>query len=358
MTEFAPEESLVEPETLRRAIWFANQLAMKNVPLPLLRRDPPSTQYSSLIESIEYLLLASHRKRKLILPELSAFNNRSLGVFSDYSGEGSGHYFVYSVLVCGLNMRASFEARMTEIRPRFGLGVQEIAYKKLNVGQVLRALPGYLAAADGLPGFLCTIAVDKRIGSVFGNEQDVRRRLVAALGDSGLGERKPRVAEKVLRVVHLAAYLTVLLGHNGQNVFWMTDNDEICPTTAHHMQLLETFDRVLSIIYQRPGSQFGTIGGATPFKERSVEMNDLLSLPDLVAGTLGDYLSKRDVLSPDKVLVKQGTDKIMLWLGQPGIGLKKFCCFLRKGAGDSIERGTIEFSAVNPPAGIFIPIYG
>ncbi len=245
---------------------------------------------------------------------------------------------------------------MAEIRPRFGLGTKEIAYKDLNMGQLLRALPDCLAAADELPGFLCTVAIDKQIGSVFGTEEDTPRRLVAVLEDAGLGARKPDVAEKLLRIVHLAAYLTALLGHNGQNVFWMTDHDAICPTPAQHLHLLETFGRVLPI-YQKPASQFAKIGGATPFPERSVEMNDLLSLADLAAGTLGDYLSKKDVLSPDEIRVKEGTDKIMLWLGKPGIGLKKSCFFLRKGPDGSIARGAIEFSPVDPPSAIFVPIY-
>jgi hypothetical protein len=355
MSKLTPESSPIEPETLRRITWFANQLTLKNVPLPLLRRDPPSTQYSSLIESVEHLLLESHRQNKLLLPELSAFNNQSLGVFSDYSGEGSGRYFVYSVLVCGFNMRASFEARMAEIRPRFGLGTKEIAYKDLNMGQVLRALPDCLAAADELPGFLCSVAVDKQIGSVFGIEEDTRRLLATSLEDAGLGGWKPDVAEKLLRVVHLAAYLAALLGHDNQNVFWMTDHDAICPTPVGHMQLLEAFARVLPI-YQKPESKFDKIGGATPFPERSVEMTDLLSLPDLAAGTLGNYLSKKDVRSPDEIRVKEGADKIMLWLGKPGIGLKKSCFLLRKRPDGFIERGAIEFSPVDPPPAILVPI--
>jgi hypothetical protein len=328
---------------------------MKDIPLPLLRDDLRG-QYSSLIESVEYLLLATHRRRQLILPELSAFNNESLGIFSDYSGEGSGRYFVYSVLVCGFNMRAHVDARMAEIRSRFRLGSKEIAYKDLSMGQIRRALPEYLAASDLLPGLLCTVAVDKRIESVFANEPHAQRHLASVLEDAGVGEWKPGVAEKLLRVVHLAAYLATLLGRNGQKVFWMTDHDEICPTPLHHLRLLEVFDRVLQI-YQRPGTTFDKIGGAIPFAERSIEMNDLLSLPDLAAGALGVYLSKRDVLPHDEVRAKQGTEDIMLWLGKPAIGLKKFCAFLRPGPGDSIERGRLEFSAVDPPARVFIPIY-
>jgi hypothetical protein len=112
MNKLAPEASPMDLERLRRTIWFANQLAMKNVPLPLLRRDPLSTRYSALIESIEHLLLESHRQRKLILPELSAFNNRSLGIFSDYSGEGSGRYFVYSGISSPEQRRTWFSCRL------------------------------------------------------------------------------------------------------------------------------------------------------------------------------------------------------------------------------------------------------
>jgi hypothetical protein len=118
MSRQSPGTSPLDDEALRRTIWFANQLAVKYVPLPLLRRDPPSTEYSSLVESIERLLLESHNHRKLILPEHRAFNNQSLGVLSDYSGEGSGRYLVYSVLVCGFNTWAIFEARTAEIRQR------------------------------------------------------------------------------------------------------------------------------------------------------------------------------------------------------------------------------------------------
>ena len=346
----------MDPERLERTIRFANQLARKDRPLPLLRRGDGGTQYSDLIESVEYLLLESHRRRKLILPELRAFNNQSIGVFSDYSGEGPGRYAVYSVLVCGFNMRTSFEQHAREARARFGLGDKEIAYKDLRMGQMRRALPDFLAAADELPGFLCTVAVDKRIRSVFGNEQNTLEKLVTVLEGARLGKHKPAVAEKLLRVVHLAAYLTALLGSEGQKLFWMTDHDQICPNQEQHMKLLEALASVLPL-YQKQGVHFDHIGGALPFAERSTEMNDLLSLPDLASGALCDYLSKREVTPPESILVKPGADSVMLWLARAGIGLKKFCCFLRKREDQLIERAALEFTPVNPEPRVFIPIY-
>jgi len=356
LMEKTAAQARMDPERLERTIRFANQLARKDCPLPLLRRGDGGTQYSDLTESVEYLLLESHRRRKLILPELRAFNNQSIGVFSDYSGEGRGRYAVYSVLVCGFNMRTSFEQHAREARARVGLGDKEIAYKDLRMGQMRRALPDFLAAADELPGFLCTVAVDKRIRSVFGSEKDTPEKLVAVLEEAGLGRRKPAVAEKLLRVVHLAAYLTALLGEEGQKVFWMTDHDEICPTSEEHRKLLEIFARVLPL-YQKQGAQFGQMGGAVPFPARSVEMNDLLSLADLAAGAICDYLSKRDSTQPDDIRVKAGVDSVMLWLARAGIGLKKFCCLLRKREDQVIERATVEFTPISSQTGIFIPIY-
>lgn len=341
-------------EYTQRLIGFANQLVLKRVPLPLLRRPTPESQFSSLIEAVDHLLTESHRQRKLLLPNLAAFNNKGIGIFSDYSGEGSGRYVVYSVLVCGMNMRGGFENRALAARAESGLGAKEIAFKDLNMGQMRRTLPSFLKAADQLPGFLCTVAVDKGIRSVFGSEADASRQLAQVLQDAGVGRRPPKTAEKMMRIVHLVSYLAALLGHDQQNIFWMTDNDEICPTPAQHRSLLEIFARVLPF-YQQPNSQFGIIGGATPFEERDVPLNDLLSLPDLIAGTLGDYLTKRDQ-QPDNILVKEAAADIFLWLTRPGVGLKKICMFLRPEPNGLIGRGTIEFSPKNPIESIFIPI--
>jgi len=198
--------------------------------------------------------------------------------------------------------------------------------------------------------------VDKRIRSVFGNEQNTLEKLVTVLEGARLGKHKPAVAEKLLRVVHLAAYLTALLGSEGQKLFWMTDHDQICPNQEQHMKLLEALASVLPL-YQKQGVHFDHIGGALPFAERSTEMNDLLSLPDLASGALCDYLSKREVTPPESILVKPGADSVMLWLARAGIGLKKFCCFLRKREDQLIERAALEFTPVNPEPRVFIPIY-
>jgi hypothetical protein len=116
------------------------------------------------------------------------------------------------------------------------------------------------------------------------------------------------------------------------------------------------FGRVLPF-YLRPGTLFGNIGGAIPFEGRSVEMNDRLSLPDLVAGVLGDYLTKRDLQGPEDIMIKEAAGDIFLWLTKPGIGLKKICTFLRPGQNGEVERGLLSFSPVSSREVTFIPIF-
>jgi len=41
-------------------------------------------------------------------------------------------------------------------------------------------------------------------------------------------------------------------------------------------------------------------------------MNDRLSLPDLVAGVVGDYLTKRDTQKPEDILIKEAAGDVLL----------------------------------------------
>jgi hypothetical protein len=347
----------MDDEEKRRLTWFANALVKKNVQLPFLRRPASGDQFSVLIESVDHLLTESNRKRELLLPELTAFNNKSIGVFTDYSGEGSGRYNVYSLLICGMNMASGFHDHVAKVRSDHALGDKEISFKDLNMGQIRRALPTFLEAADHLPGLLYNVAVEKGIRSVFGSEPETPQKIAKLLKEIGLGSRPSKTVEKQMRIVHLVAYFVALLGADRQNVFWMTDHDEISPTPEQHRLLMEIcFGRVLPF-YLRPGTEFGIIGGALPFNERSVEMNDRLSLPDLVAGVVGDYLTKRDTQKPEDILIKEAAGDVLLWLTKPGIGLKKICTFLRPGLHGQIERGSLSFSPTTPHQLTFIPIF-
>ena len=266
----------------KKLIEHANELALKRPDLNLLRSHAMG-EYPIMAQALETLLQERAAKRLLVLPNLTAFSNDVLGVFSDYSGEDhSARYFTYSVLVCGYRYTGAFTDKMKRVRERYRLDDSEITFKEFRRGQIQASLCDYLDAANWLPGFLCTIAVDKRIATLFGplNDRSVAGMLVESLEDMGLGGRKPREVEKLLRIIHMVAYLIALLGVSGQKIFWMSDHDAICANPKQHESMIAVLQKVLTI-YSRPGVTYSLLGGALPFKPRSVEMNDLLSLPDV-----------------------------------------------------------------------------
>ena len=274
------------------ATQFANQVAWKRPHLDILRQEYKG-QYSILVETVQEKILLSHRQGKLILPNLAAFGNRVVGVFSDYGGEHKeARYLTYSVLVCTFDIRDWLAETIWEIRKRYQLESKEIAYKDFRMGQILRALPDYLLTLDNyLPGFLLTLAVQKKAMEAFSpTSKDSSNQLEAALQSIGVEGRKPRVNEKLARIVELVAFLTALLGKDGQKVFWMTDHDEISPTNAKHEETLRAF-QVLLGVFCRDDQAFSLVGGALPFEQRDLGVLDLLSATDICAGALAEYLT-------------------------------------------------------------------
>ena len=140
------------------------------------------------------------------------------------------------------------------------------------------------------------------------------------------------------------------MGHDGQKLFWMTDNDAISETAEMHQKTLALFQRVLGL-YARPGFDYPLIGGALPFSDRSLNMLDMLSANDIVAGSLDKVLSRKESDAElDQAAMDHGFGLVLRWLAQDGIALKKMNVIMRPSAqGDTIETAALEFHLKNPP---------
>jgi hypothetical protein len=341
-----------DPDLIARA----RQLILHDPDLNLLRPENAG-RYSPLVVAIETELKKRDAAGLLLLPDLSALANSTVGIFSDYSGEGSGKYLTYSFLMCAWGSLDTFRRKMKELRAKFGLGTKEIAFKDFRMAVMRNALPAYLSILNGyVPGLLFTVIVDERIVSLFGpQDRSTGKALSEMLEAQGFGRLKPLVAEKALRVVHTSAFLTALLGHEDQKIFWMSDHDAICADADAHKHLLELFHNILSLYTTR---QFGLIGGALPFRERSTDFLDLLSAADVVAGSIGQYFTSRDELGEGEARIKEGADKVLVWLGHDGLALKKFCVQLGLGDDDTIRFGAVEFQPKQTPDSVtFLPIH-
>jgi serine/threonine protein kinase len=62
-----------------------------------------------------------------------------------------------------------------------------------------------------------------------------------------------------------------------------------------------------------------------PFEERSVMMNDLLSLPDVVASSVAQYLTKLNSEDPATITLKEGANDVFAFVATDGPGLRKAC---------------------------------
>lgn len=346
----------ISSEQLRTLIELANNSAWKSPDLDVLKPGP-GIEYNELVQILQDLMKKSHRRGKLILPDLTAHGNETVAVFSDYAGESSGDHHTYSFLACGWNSCGAFLGKVAEIRKQFGMGEKEFAFKDFRMGQMQRALPEYLKAADMLlHGFLLTIVVDKRLMTVFGpNEKATLKQLVEVLETAGLGIWKPDSAEKLLRVVHAVAFLVALLARSGQKVFWMSDNDTICANEGLHRHALDLLARTVEVYSQ--GREFSEFGGAAPFKDRSLGHLDLLSLADITASSVEHYLTLRNAAGGNDFGVKAGSPSVLQWLAHDGLLLSKMNIVLRPGDNGGIETANIEFNLTEPPNNIIeIPV--
>lgn len=335
---------------------FANGLVWKNPNLEILKPEA-GTEYNELVQILQDMIQKSHRRGRLILPNLTAHGNETVAVFSDYAGESSGDYHTYSFLTCGWNTCGPFLSKMSDIRAQSQLGEKEIAFKDFRMGQMQRALPDYLRAADLLlHGFLLTIVIDKKLLTLFGpNEKRTRTSLSEALHNAGLGKWKPDSAEKLLRVVHSVAFLVALLARSGQKVFWMSDNDTICANEDLHRQALDLFGRAVHTYAK--DSHFPVFGGAAPFKDSTLGLPDLLSLADITASSVEHYLTRKNANEADDFEVKAGSHSVLQWLAHDGLSLSKMTVIVRPTVSGGIETANLEFKLTEEPDNVTaIPI--
>ena len=262
----------------------------------------------------------------------------------------------YSFLVCAFGSLEPFKQQMAALRKKASIGNKEIAFKGFGTGQLRRMLPSYLGLIDRyVLGLVFTLVVDKSIPSLFGPPgPETLRLLVTTLEERGYGNVAPKVAEKLFRVVHTTVFLLALLGHQGQKVFWMTDNDAIAETSGKHKQLLAVLNDVLPLYTTKA---FSFLGGARPFQPRAFEYLDLLSVADIADGAVAQCLSSIDAVGHEKAQIKEGGDHVLRWLCHDSITLKKFCMIVKRDVKGDVVCGPVNFEARAPIADeVFVPM--
>ncbi len=328
-------------EEIRR---LAKKMSRNNPEIRVLRKEYMEN-YSPLMVLIDDQFKQCTKEKCLVLPELRNDGNQTIAVYSDYSGESKdSNFMTYSFVACGWNHSFAMPEEMKNIREKHGLDNKELSFKDLRHGPSQRALKEYLYAANFLVfGLLFTVVIEKEVDFLFLSKDQDKNEISRILKEENFGEWKPKQAEKLLRIVHIVSYLMSLLSKHGQKLFWMTDNDEIAPNQA---QFSNTLDLLVSVLNLYSSKKFDMVGGARPFVEKNVDTLDFLSLCDLSAGAISQYLNNQ--LVQDEVMVKKGADEILQWLAKDGVGLKKQTILIQK-KDDGFVRKRIKFMLKDSP---------
>lgn len=259
------------------------------------------------------------------IPELPDFSDdNKIAVMSDYGGEhGDARYSTYSFLFVAMDKNGPFQTHMQALRQKHKIHdpYSEFKYKDLKYGPRSRALPEYLELIDNLiHGAVVTVAIDKKIGSVFGmTKWEAHASIAKQLEEGGFGKWTGHVGEKALRVLHILAAFTAAMTYDQQRLVWYSDTDQI-NEDAKDRSFADTQKLFGSIGAMYVTHGFDVLGFGKSFLEKGY-LDDLLSVPDLAAGMLQDLLTAQDTGND----IPGGDEKlaVLKWLATPAKFLSK-----------------------------------
>jgi len=316
-------------------------LILKDIKLPVILDGPSNPVLFTLLNH------GLSNRKDLMLPNFE--KAKTVCIFSDYGGETpNSKYLTYTITLVDYDfLRLNFETEIKNIRNKYGLNdpYKEISFKDLRYGPINRSLDEYLTMVNNsVHGLVFTLIVDKSIISILGeNNKSTHDSLTKILEDTGLGKWKGKTAEKLQRIISIISYFVNLLVPSGKQLFWMTDEDNIVANPRMRDYTGKIFNNA---VHQFKDRNYSLVGYATPFeKGKDPLFIDLLSISDLVAGSIEHYFTRKSIL--DDLKVNEGADKVLKWLSLQGIGLKKLS-FIVNFTEEGFTGGNVDFHLIEP----------
>ena len=271
------------------------------------------------------------------LPDLR--DSKTLLLGADYSGEdGKAPYVVYSLLMTSIEAWAAWEPNRLQVRREHFSDSRRMSFKKLSDKQRAQALLPILTAADSLNGLVFSLAISKHCPSVFAASPplDLENPQFAAYR-----KWKPSVLDKAFLVLHLSGLLLAGLAEAGQDLLWFTDEDSIAANDQRVIELTQLFAWISSLYltFDMGHCRCGT----SRCDNGTLQIEDFLAIPDLVAGALSEQLAinaNGPPMPPGVFWMHRGdfsekTRRITWWFSDAGQALKRLVCVV-----DPTEDGT------------------
>jgi hypothetical protein len=231
-------------------------------------------------------------------------------------------------------------------------GRRRIAFRKLTDKRKLASLTEFLNLADSLEGLLATLLVPKDMGSFFEDADS------AALTGSSMYPSFTRASmPRTLQIVSVVSLFASGLSSAGQDLIWITDEDEIAANEDRLTSLTQIFGNAMS--HCLPHDLRHLRCGTTKSDDGSLNLEDLAAIPDLAAGAATDVFSSQQARSgrlPTGVTVplphgtRWKTRRIWEWMAFRGRPLSRLMLQL-EGGGDSepISVRTIRAERIELP---------
>lgn len=252
-------------------------------------------------------------RRLLSDSEVSGLGADHLSILSDYSHKGT--YKTASFLVFDQNASPEWPQLRGELRERIPDN-RRISFKALgSTSHLNNYLDEFLSIADKLRGWCITIAVHDKIRSLVTDETSLATWTQTA--DLKGRWKNTRQFENVLRITHfLGLVLSQMIGST-QTLEWISDQDDIFANDARSNDVAELLRYSLSSY--APDAVARIVVGTAELDRGHRGIEDLLSIPDLAAGALGEAASHQY----DSKSISSKTSRIAKWLSQEPSELRK-----------------------------------
>lgn len=175
--------------------------------------------------------------------------------------------------------------------------------------------------------------IDKQIESVFKTEGKIDTNSPEL---QKYHKWKNKTFEHLLRIVHFNCFCIAGLSKQNQDIYWITDDDDIVANASKLIELTDIFGHVLSsyVSHNLRHIRFGSTG-ITDDGSRKIE--DFCAIPDLAAGALSELLSiykkdgvgiSNDLIVPIPKVISGKSLKILNWLSTQPQNLKRLTCMI------------------------------
>jgi hypothetical protein len=207
----------------------------------------------------------------------AAPRGQTLMMAADFGGQHKGQYFdTYAFLIFDLDQNSGWLDGQRQFRHTIMPNARRMSFKGMNDKYRRRALIPFLTLADSIDGWLVLFAVSKAGGSLFRHSAEILD------GDDFVAGWKPAVRERLLRILHLSAFLLSGLSSPGQNVLWVIDEDEVAANVDQLTHLTNVFSRISSNSFAHGLGHLRC--GTTRSDDGTLTLEDLVAICDLAAG--------------------------------------------------------------------------